>query len=194
MFIPMGFCNVTWVISRTGDLDPYTTSLATFMNSGAFNQADADSFATALRTASLPSLSSGDTLVSIDFAYNEGGGVVQYSAPQGQVGTGSPLSNCTSQNCAALIQKRTGTPGRKGRGRMYWPYLGETDVDGIGLIAPGAKTRMQTMINGWNAAVGTATSFDAFYVLHQISTPEPSKVTQLTPASLLATQRRRLRK
>lgn len=185
--------NITFVIARAGDLQPFTTSIGALGNSS-FDQADTDTFLTSMATAALPNLSSAEVVVQMQLVYNDGAGQLEYIKTDGRPGTGTTAAALVPQNCSILIQKRTALPGKHGRGRMYWPSLGETDVDGVGTIAPGAKTRIQTMLTAWSNAVATATSFDSFAVLHTISTPVATKITSLTVDSVMATQRRRLRK
>lgn len=185
--------NITFVISRTGDLQPFTTSIGALGNSS-FDQADTDTFLQSMGTAALPNLSSAENLVQTVLMYNDGAGQLEYIHNDGRQGTGTTAASLVPQNCAILIQKRTALPGKHGRGRMYWPSLGEIDVDGVGAINPTAKARIQTMLTAWNNAVATATSFDSFAVLHTISTPPATKITSLTVDSVMATQRRRLRK
>jgi hypothetical protein len=185
--------NITFVITRTGDLEPYTTAIGALMND-TWSDSDADTFATALKTATLPNLSTGEQLVSIDFAYNAGTGISGHSTAFNLSGTGSPISALVPQNTAFLIQKRTGVPGRHGRGRMFWPSVWDTDVDAVGAVAPGTKTRIQTMLTAWQNAIVSATTFDSFALLHSISTPDASKITSLSCGGTVATQRRRLRR
>jgi len=186
--------NITFVITRAGDLQPFTTSIGAFAGAATFDQADTDTFATALKNAVLPNLSSGETLVSINFQYNDGPGVLEYVSNQNAVGTGAAISALQPQNVSFLIQKRTALPGKHGRGRMYWPSVAETDVDAVGAVSPGAKTRLQTMLTAWLNAISTATTFDSYAVLHETSTPVSTKITSLSVDPVVATQRRRLRR
>lgn len=192
-FIPPSFSNITFVIQRTGDVDPYTTSFGCSFG-GAFDTAQADNLAVSLRTAALPNLSTADTLTSIDFDYNEISGVLTYSSVQGQIGTGNPGSSTHPQNVAALFQKRTAFPGRRGRGRMYWPYVGDSDADAVGALTAAAISRYTTMLTAWRTAITTNTAFDLPVLLHTTSTPDPTPITAFVCAPILATQRRRLRR
>jgi hypothetical protein len=192
-FIPPTYANATFVIQRAGDLDPYTTSLGVSYT-GPWSNANADSLAASLRTAALPNLSAADTLVSIDWAYNDVNGVLAYSSALGSAGTGATLVSTIPQNSAALIVKRTSTPGRKGRGRMYWPYVGEVDTDGIGALNPAAVTRYQTMTTAWVAAITSAATFDQPVLFHTLSSPAPSPITSFSCSPVVASQRRRLRR
>jgi hypothetical protein len=193
--IPPGWANATWVIQRTGDLEPYSTSLGLELGAGGFSVVDAIALTDAIETTTRANLSSGETWVRMDYAYNEGDGVQEYSDDVNLVGTGSPLSATTSQNVSALIQKGTQRPGRQGRGRMYWPTVFEAEVDGVGAIAPALRTRLTAMLSAFTAAVTAAEGFVWPVVLHSTTGQgDPDRVTSLTVSGLVATQRRRLRK
>jgi hypothetical protein len=193
-FIATGIANATFVIQRTGDVDPYTTALGLSYASFPFDTAQANSLAAAWKTAALPNLSSSDTLISVDFDYNDGPGVLSYSSVQNAVGTGQGLSSVCPQNCAALFIKRTALPGRPGRGRMFWPYVAEADSDGVGALSTTAVTRYQTMITALQAAITSNTFFDAPMLLHTTSSPVATPITAVICSPTVATQRRRLRR
>jgi hypothetical protein len=77
---------------------------------------------------------------------------------------------------------------------MYWPAVNEAWCDAVGTIDPAALTNYATMVTGWLAAVSAAPTFDKFRLLHGASGTPADDITALTPSSLLATQRRRLRR
>jgi hypothetical protein len=193
-FIPAFTSNITWVVQRTGDTDPYTTSLACSFGPGPFDTAAADALATSLAVATLPNLSTADTLVQIDFDYNDGLGTLSYSNVRNSIGTGATASATMVQNTAALFLKRTALPGRQGRGRMFWPYMQDTDVDAVGGLTGAAVTRYQTMITAWRTAITSSSHFNEPMLLHTTSTPDATPITSITVSPLAATQRRRLRR
>lgn len=120
---------------------------------------------------------------------------------------GATYANPLPQNCALLVHKRTATGGRRGRGRIYMPWVNEQNVDANGVIA---TTQLATYQTAWSGILtdlnaldtGTAGDFgDTFahmFVLHSpkggVSGGPPSQVTALQCDSTIATQRRRLRK
>lgn len=193
-FIHPLYANATFVITRAGDLDPYTTSFGLGYSPDGFDPAEADSLAAAFRTASLPSLSTAEVLVSIDWQYNDGDGTLQYISALNSTGTGGTAAALVPQNVSHLLLKRTALPGRRGRGRMFWPSVQDTDVDSIGTVAPGTITRLQTMITAWRAAITSSSWADSPVLFHTISSPPPSVITSWVPATQVATQRRRLRR
>lgn len=122
------------------------------------------------------------------------------SGPQTALGTdfenGSntgtlPLPN----NTAVLVQKRTPTGGRRGRGRAYFPPLFPTEgaVSAIGDIDGVARISWQTSMDAF--LDNCETNGIPLYLLHddQPSSLLPSLITSLTVAPKVATQRTRLR-
>lgn len=110
---------------------------------------------------------------------------------------------------ATLVRKVTGSGGRRGRGRMYFPGVPETGVDDAGIISAAGVT-------AWNLALadflGALSGNDLpMYLLHDPATiwtlvngqprrvpisgpiPAPDVVSSLIVDPKVATQRRRLR-
>lgn len=193
--IPPGWANMTWVIARAGDLEPYTTSCGLELGGGGFAVTDAIALTDAIETTTRACLGTTETFVRVDYAYNEGDGVQEYSDDVNLLGTLASSTTLAPQNTAALIQKGTQRPGRSGRGRMYWPTLTDADVDNTGVIAPAVKTRLNAMLNALMAAISAADGFVWPVVLHSTSAGgDPDRITSFTVSSLAATQRRRMRK
>lgn len=192
--IPPGHSNLTWVIARTGDLQPYTSAVGIKNGAGGFSVADANALATAITTSTRANLSTGDQLVSIDYEYNDGDGRQAYSVPIGLAGTMTGPTNQMPQNCATLTQKRTSRAGKKGRGRMYWPTLFEAEVDNVGNLTAAPAARMTAMMGALLTEVLGPSGFVAPVLLHKLSSDPPDTITSFTTSPVMATQRRRLRK
>ncbi len=122
-----------------------------------------------------------------------GGGIVTFESPRSIVGgfTGPPVP----QNCCILVRKRTTLIGRKGQGRMYLPpfALNENAINQAGVIDPANVPGIQLNVTQW---------FDPsypWYLLHEappvggVETP-PTPITAFVVDSVIATQRRRLRR
>jgi hypothetical protein len=120
--------------------------------------------------------------------------VVVRVQPRIMTGTEPPLP----QNTSALIQKRTQVAGRRGRGRMYIPGLSEGNVGGTGVVNQGQIDVTQPLLDTWLTAIDTLIpGIAAMVLLHSTGltpTPAPTGVTQLLIDTVVATQRRRLRK
>lgn len=121
-----------------------------------------------------------------------------YSSPVSIAGS----MNLTSLpgNCALLVHKITPRGGRRGKGRMFLPWvISETATDEAGIIGSSDRTILQTAMNNFLAA--TSTQSVPMVLLHGESGPEvdppttpgaPTAVTALSVDPLISTQRRRL--
>lgn len=102
------------------------------------------------------------------------------------------------QNCAMLVQKRSGLGGRRNRGRMYWPPPAEAEVDVAGVVTPTATTAYQTAADDYMAALVAAFGSDVgqMVILHDesLGISTVTVVTDLVVSNIIATQRRRLRR
>jgi hypothetical protein len=115
-------------------------------------------------------------------------------------GSGEETSGMLPPNCALLVKKQSATGGRKGRGRLYIPWIiQENAVDDAGVIDGASVTARQLDASGWLtnlAGGGSGTYTTPMVILHDSSgagaEPAPSVVTALTVDNRIATQRRRM--
>lgn len=107
--------------------------------------------------------------------------------------TGTGAWDALPSNLAVLIRKNTGLGGRANRGRMFVPPTGvsETGANQLGAMTAPARTQIQSDWDGWFTAMKA--TVEKFYLFHN-ETAIPSEVTGLAVQSLMATQRRRMRK
>lgn len=124
--------------------------------------------------------------------------------PLAVVGTGNSVGSRTAsmmpQNVALLVQKRSLTGGKRGRGRFYIPWiLRDEEVVETGLVDGTALAAFQdhatTMLDELASGGGGADPAP-MVILHDSSglgpEPGPSEVVSLTVDPMVATQRRRL--
>lgn len=191
MIIPPGFGQVALPFSRPGlsrqqfvvfGIDNNTLSTVPNEVANDVQQAVADTL--------VAQVDSQVTVGPAQVTINAGGGPLSGEADSSDAGE-SNWSN-TPPNVAMLVRKITATPGRKGRGRLYFPWmLPDEAVDEIGLIDSTSLGVRQSTMNAFLLALDT--NGVPMVVLHNDSTA-PSPVTSLQVQSLIATQRRRLRK
>lgn len=110
--------------------------------------------------------------------------------------TGTFTTNALPSNSALLVKKLTSRGGRRGRGRMYIPWVvDETSVDEVGAIDSTTLTAYQD--RAINFAVNLTTNDTPMVLLHDAdgstAPGSPNLVTTLIPDPVIATQRRRLR-
>lgn len=106
----------------------------------------------------------------------------------------------TPPNCAVLAHKTTARGGRRGRGRMYLPWVvAGNNVSEAGALQAGDITRIQNGITAWRVAVGATAG--PLVLLHRNSGPAvqpptvpgpPNPILNMIVDPLIATQRRRL--
>lgn len=191
--IPIGFAQVEFTWTVAGDAEPMVCTIGVSPAVGD----DAADIASALDTAWLTEANAASmvnnqyTIGPTTARYRVGAGdpvVATLGTPTPGTATGAALPN----NCAMLIQKRTAIGGRRNRGRMFVPpcWQNEAGVTAAGVIDSGSVATIQTRLNSFLAAVeGDAR---ALVILHSDG-GTPTQISSLTLASVIATQRRRLR-
>lgn len=110
------------------------------------------------------------------------------------LGGGAASSTTLPPNCALLVHKQTSRGGRRGRGRMFVPWVvKEADCDEAGVIASSPLAIIQNALNAFKAGLVTQTV--PMYLFHGPgnTTPgAPTAVDFLIADRLISTQRRRL--
>lgn len=109
---------------------------------------------------------------------------------------GSGVQSSPPPNVAVLVQKRTALLGRRGRGRMFFPWgVDESGVDEAGNIETAVRTAYQT--GGANFIAGLASAGLEAVLLHTYPTTgspmAAAPISAFVPSPIVATQRRRLR-
>lgn len=110
----------------------------------------------------------------------------------GQPGNGP--TNALPPNTAVIIRKNTGTGGRTGRGRIFWPGFWEAAVDAAGIIDAVILPDFVTNFEAFRQDMITASL--PLALLHAPGSPisAPLPITDFSVSNKVATQRRRLRR
>ncbi len=112
-------------------------------------------------------------------------------------GRGAQPDQMLPQNVAMLVKKTTNQGGRRGRGRMFFPHLlAESTVDETGNIGQSTVTAYQDLLNTVRtqlAAIGGGPVLLHATSLTSVAGP-PTPVNAFVLSSVVATQRRRLRR
>lgn len=158
---------------------------------------DPDAVLSDIEAALNPWIENASTQTSLEsFITHFGGGAPPYFSVETAVGqAGTQDGDPSPINTAVLVQKRTTTAGRPGRGRSYWPgFLVDTGVDDSSHITSGPLAGYQSAADDLLAAFEAGT-LTGMVVLHLAGSSDvtPSLVTSYNVQSLVATQRRRLR-
>lgn len=125
--------------------------------------------------------------IAVKYGPDETGPSAEVSS--GAVGVDSGVA--VAPNTSVLVSKITGLGGRKGRGRMYLPGISENAVDEGGNLSTAKINSIQTELDEF--LLGMSNASRPVYLLHADATA-PTLVTSLECQSLVATQRRRLRR
>jgi hypothetical protein len=113
---------------------------------------------------------------------------------------GTAATTMFPPNVAVLIKKRTALGGRRGRGRMYFPwFLGEGDADERGSISAAVQANLSAACENFRLAIAAASGAvpgTPMVLLHSTAplgpAVAPTPVIALVVDPLVATQRRRL--
>jgi hypothetical protein len=116
-------------------------------------------------------------------------GPITGTAVENIIGTKS--AQAAPPNVAVLIQKNTARGGRKGKGRMFTPFMftSRTNIDAGGVISSSDVTSIQSI---WASAFTALAASDVKPALLHSDGSTPDLITSITVKSLVATQRRRL--
>lgn len=191
--IPTGYAQINWQF--TGSSLPHGADVTLGVDISSFG-GNAAAAATAAHTAwvtnMIPRQVSSVTLSNthVKFGPNSTGPAADAGSPTAG-GGGNP--GISSQVCA-LIHKTTLFGGHPGRGRMFVPGLMESDVNQAGVLDSGTLGAWQTSADDLLSDLGTALLIPV--LLHGVASPltTPSTITDFTVDSMVATQRRRLRR
>jgi hypothetical protein len=96
-------------------------------------------------------------------------------------------------NMAALVKKNTNLGGRRGRGRMYLPFVTEGMHTSGGVLDPAAVTNLTDQMEDFRNAMETSALPLVLLHADQINFA-PTTITSLAAQGVAATQRRRLRR
>lgn len=194
--IPVGYSQVVYVFRGPGAIKNSTMTLGVHFGTSAdvpdiaANAYDAVTAGTGDNLCEAASMLTGWQFLGTDVTYMDESGPLIASHRATITGTkaGSPLPT----NCSFLVSKSSATGGRAGRGRWFVPpfMLGESGIDGNGVIDSGAAAVLQGYLNVFMTQAA-ATALDPV-ILHS-GAGLPAPITAMTLQPLLATQRRRMR-
>lgn len=209
VYVPVNHGTVIHSISLLGDPEPMAVTFGIFAVTASDPLIDV---AVPALTAELhdafgdivmPFLSTEATLTQTEVAFVNPSSNIPVLGVDSTPRVGGTSGAMLPQNSALLVHKRSAAPGRIGRGRLYLPScLREAQVDNKGIIAALEVSGLQTPISSWLTRVANNTApagVDKDMVILHTVTPAnpaltPTVVTSLVVDSLIATQRRRLRK
>lgn len=189
LIIPTGFALATWRF--TGPPLPHgaATTIGVRLNGAGPVPSTANTIRDAFSSNFFPGELAGiqGAGFTLKFGPNEDGPTVE--VPWGVMGAGAATA---SPNVSFLLQKRTDFGGRRNRGRMYVPGVGEAAIDDAGKLTLAKVSAMQAAADGFVSDLLAATIDPV--ILHSAAGVAPTTITRIVCSDQAATQRRRLRR
>lgn len=202
--IPPGFAQAVCVFQLIADPEPIVVTFGVDVSDAAGdNLGAANGVWAAFSNVSLRNLASNVYVWDhVDlYVGQDGGGTLPYRSAN-STAAGTTSETMLPQNSAYLIEKHTGAPGRRNKGRMFWPAIGEARVDHLGNVAGATVTALQAAMTGLltNLSGGSSGVYPNTPMVLLHSTPKvgvagpPTLVTSLVVDPVISTQRQRLRR
>lgn len=192
--VPIGFMNVTYRFSLTGDLEPMTVAMGVSIDTLLDVTEVADEAFAAATESGMPfaaaSMLAGWQFLGTTAALSDGAGSI--IAEHNEVVFGTIAAAALPNNCTHLVQKRTANGGRSQRGRMYPPafHVGESSISQNGGFIETYPT-IQALYTDWLARLYVGGLDPVLF--HSAIDQTPTPITTLVLDTRIATQRRRLR-
>ncbi len=198
LVIPVGYAQVVHSITLNGDAEPMaiTYGISLTVTPPADPAGLAEDLHVAYITAMLNILATGYQIVATEIRYTVAEELIPRVARFDQITFGTGSSNLVPQNTAYLIHKDTAFSGRRHKGRIYHPGVGEPDVGITGVLTVTERNRISTALASWLTGVNNVAGVGGMEILHSTGlsvTPIPTPVTALRVDPVVATQRRRPR-
>jgi len=196
--IPENHAAIAWEFSSSQGTQPFITTLACATSSLTIPQALADDMFDLWVEFILPN-QYGDLFLErvIVTVPLEGGGTATVSSTQTSE-QGLVDGDSCSFSMALLVDKKTATLGRAGRGRMFIPGLiSQTDVTAGGLIGAGSIVVYDAMLLAFLTSMVEGNEEDRPgylpVLLHSDESLTPSSVISLVSQQKVGTMRKRIR-
>lgn len=188
--IPEGFANVIIPALHTSGTRPAAVTFGVRNDLGALTpQNVADQVWDAFSTNVLPLLDDQVTWGPIHVQLGVSGGILSGDGADSSVG-GAAIDSVSS-NTAVLVRKGSLVPGRRGRGRYFWPWAAADNVvSELGIWGAASVANFQGGQEDFLDALGLEQL--PMVILHS-GAGTPALVSALSTQPLLATQRRRMR-
>lgn len=199
MTIPVGFYESTLIWQQNGKPRPATVALGLdWTGVGSPPSASAAALATYNAANGVSSIATpsfmgvGWSFLGVSTTYQDESGPITAQKLLTSIGTSAV--ELMPSNCAVLVNKNTALGGRRNRGRCFAPpyYPPEASVDMVGTLVGAAVTNLQGRWDQFFNALSTA--FYAPVLFHSSAPFTPSPMSGFSVQTVIATQRRRLRK
>jgi len=194
--IPPGFIDCSILIERTGDPNNYVTTFGAQIGVAPFTQQNAVALGNRIGTELDDLLITTERIVGLNVRVGTDGAPLVRQVPLDVPGIST--AQRLPQNCAVIVNKLSELGGRRNRGRMFWPSIGETSVDDTGNITIGSRDTFQARFDALLSALrgegALPPNTSNMVILHSSGVAAPTVVSGLRVERLIGTQRRRLRR
>lgn len=201
LLIPPGFVQAVYEFTRSGDTETMVVTCGHEIDtgSGANHEEAADDLFFAMAEEVMPNASTVTTLQGVTVYVGQDGGPPLVLTSSSVPVSGPNSAQLVPQNTAVLVRKRTDAAGRRGRGRFYFPEVGEESVDNVGNLSSASLASWQAAFDAWHEylTAGVGARLYPPVILHRSegigAEPPPTPITRMVVDERVATQRRRLR-
>jgi hypothetical protein len=194
--IPTGFIDCAMFIERTGDVEPYICTFGAKIAVPPFTQDNAIALSNLVGAELKKVLHTTERFTALHVRVGSDGAPLLREVPMSV--SGISATERATQNVALVVNKISEVGGRRNRGRMFWPSVGESFVDMVGLLTIAQRDAHQAVfdlfLNGLRGQGGYSQNTDQMVILHTGLPVAPTVVSSLRVERLVGTQRRRLRR
>lgn len=198
LIIPPGFAQGVMYHQQAGDAEPMLNTLGVDLGGISDFQLACDALSEWWGSEVVTGCMGADMSLTLTLLYvgQDGGAPLVVESIEGNTGGGQATTMLPS-NSATLVRKRTGSAGKRGRGRLYLPGVAKPDVNDLGIIDGAVVASYQTSFDDFKTGFEAVAGGPSFCILHRSegagTEPPPTPITAFEVQSKIATQRRRLR-
>lgn len=189
MPLQVGFAQVTTHLSLEGSAEDIANVVGLDIGANLSNQAGADAISQIFSDFYLSIIAQAYRYEGCTVSYGTGGDPTVVESITG-AGDGVGATEAVPPNTSLLIRKVTNFGGRRNRGRMYVPGLGDPQVGNRGELLGTGQADLQVIADQLLTDLDTA-GYQMVIIHSNGSTP--TLVTGLVVQAQVATQRRRMR-
>lgn len=188
--IPPGYIETVLGFTVPGQSGDVVVGLG-WETTGGFTVEDVPGFIDALSALTNGAWSEDAAITEVTFRIGQDGpdDIVIVAAGVDVPGSGS--GEMLPVNNAFLINKVTAQPGRRGRGRSFWPGVTSSSVNPDGTVPSGSVTLMNDALAAFITGADGVGLSPA--LLHQTAPNDPTPILGMITQGKIATQRTRLR-
>jgi hypothetical protein len=197
LIVPPGYGAWSFKFSQIGVTGTPLVTLGFAVDTPPYTQANNDEALIAFGNVAKALYPSDVHIIGLSTLVGNDGPLFRFVTASDIPGTRSNVS-ITPPNTTYLVKKESGFAGRQYRGRMYFPYVLESDTNDDGSLVGAAQTILNTLATNLLSDMidPTLINTSELVILHAeaATVPDPTPITAFTGETFVATQRRRLKR